>query len=112
MAKREFTWKLRETGTKKNVIGAAEKAEKAEKTKCAERQGRVGWGRKERKEDECRQSKKCRRKSACARRPAKKMQCERKEGRESGVSRNAARVWRTKAKREGNRVRNGEMEKQ
>lgn len=74
--------------------------------------GKVGWGRKERKEDECRQSKKCRRKSACARRPAKKMQCERKEGRESGVSRNAARVWRTKAKREGNRVRNGEMEKQ
>lgn len=74
--------------------------------------GRVGRERKERKEDECRQSKKCRRKSACARRPAKKMQCERKEGRESDVSRNAARVWRTKAKREGNRVRNGEVEKQ
>lgn len=38
-ARREFTWKLRETGTKKNVIGAAEKAEK---TKCTERQGREG----------------------------------------------------------------------
>lgn len=73
--RRELTWKtLRETRMKKNIKGAAEKAEKRRETR---------W----RKEDECRRSKKCWRKTTWASREAKKkMQWEEKERKEKRCS--------------------------
>lgn len=91
-AGREFTWKLRETGTKKNVIEAAEEAEKVEKTKCAGKQGRKG---KKMNVDKVRNV--STKKRVCTR--TGEEDAVREEGRtRSGVSRNAVRVWRTKAK--------------